>query len=308
MNEAGQDFVPQRRVYIVNPHAANDKWLRRTRLRRYLQKKLPGLIHDEMRDKESCIELARKLSLSHDIIVVIGGDGTVADVVQGILQSRRGQDICLGIIPFGSGNAFRKSFSIPKRLSQALKILDAGKTRDMDLIAFDDKVAAFSSVGATAAVTHLKARDRVQGLFGHLLAALKTINYRGHDVQIELIDGVEDDGRRFTRQLLKRHILDGIVNKTQYFGYGWKMAPKTRADDGWLDITLFQTSVAKYLLLAPLIYFGLFQETQEHYKARKVIFRGRDLLLQYNGEPFGPRDVVEMRVLPRALKVICPRK
>jgi diacylglycerol kinase family enzyme len=60
-------------------------------------------------------------------------------------------------------------------------------------------------------------------------------------------------------------------------------------------------------LVFPLIFFGLYQKTQKHFKAKKMIIRGKDLPVQYNGEFLGMKDKFEFRVLPRALKIIGAR-
>jgi len=98
------------------------------------------------------------------------------------------------------------------------------------------------------------------------------------------------------------------VAKTNYFGYSWKIAPKARTDDGYLDITFFDLSPLRYILFIPLIYFGLFQRTQRHYKAKKIVIKGKDLPIQYNGEFLGRRNRIELEVLPKAIKILGPKK
>ena len=119
---------------IINPYAANKKWKRNLLLRRYIQKNLPGTIIATHKDKNHTIETAKNLCQDSDIIVAAGGDGTIADVIQGILMSERPQDVALGIIPLGSGNAFRISMGIPLNVPKAIKIINEQKTKEIDLI------------------------------------------------------------------------------------------------------------------------------------------------------------------------------
>jgi len=282
---------------IVNPTAARNKWIRRKRLRRYLQDHLPYEIIEDCENKESV-----------NIIVAIGGDGTIIDIIQGIIDSQRSHDILLGLIPFGSGNAFRKSFRISKRLKKALKTLSEGNISEMDLIDIDGNAASFASVGATAQVTQEKLQHTIPGLAGHLLASRIMVGLPRRKQEIELIDGLTDEGEPFERKALSLKLYDCVVGKTNYFGYSWKVAPKARLDDGYLDITLFETSWLKYYLSFSLIYLGLYQRTQKHFKAKKMIIRGQALPVQYNGEFLGVRDEVTFKVLPRALKVISSKK
>ncbi len=302
-----EQFSRQKTFCIVNPSAARNKWRRRSKLRNYLQKNLPGEIVDTKGDKELTIETVRKVCPDHQTVVVVGGDGTVADAIQGIIASGRGKEVCLGIIPLGSGNAFRKSLGIPKNVKKALRVLAEGKTREIDLIEVEGRLAGFASVGAAACVTQEKLQHRVQSLAGHLIASRILLTLPRKEAEIELFDGKSDDGY-FARKTLKLRLFDCVVGKTNYFGYGWKVAPKAKIDDGYLDITLLETSGPKYALYFPLIYCGLFQRRQKHFKVKKMVIRGKDLALQYNGEFLGVKDEFEFRILPRALKVICPSK
>jgi diacylglycerol kinase family enzyme len=97
-----------------------------------------------------------------------------------------------------------------------------------------------------------------------------------------------------------------VINKTNHFGYSWIIAPKAIIDDGYLDVTLFDIRAYNYLINFPLIYLGIFQKMLKHYKAKKIIVRGKNLHVQYNGEVMEPRDRIELKVLPRALEIIGP--
>jgi diacylglycerol kinase (ATP) len=290
--------------FIVNPQAAKRKWDRRKKLRDYLEDKLSGEIIHIHGSKSDTIEKAKKMSLAHTKIVAVGGDGTVADVIQGIIQAQRGRETTLGILPFGSGNAFRKSLGIPKNVKKAVNFLYKGTVREIDLISIEGKTAGFASIGATAKVTEVKLQHKIQGLFGHLLAARILFTIPTEEREIELIDGIDDSGMHFDKKILNIGLFDCVVGKTNYFGYSWKIAPKAKIDDGFLDITLFETSWLKYLLCFPLIYSGFFQRTQRHFKAKKMIIRGQNLPVQYNGEFLGSKDKIECEILPQALKVI----
>jgi len=293
---------------LINPFAARDRWQRRKKLRSYLQENLPGKIIDIKGKKEDTIETAEKQSLNDKIIVAVGGDGTVADVIQGIVQSGNKNDTLLGLIPIGSGNAFRKSFRIPKKAKKAIKILSEGQTKVVDLIDIEGKMAGFASIGATARVTQEKLKHNIQGLLGHLFASRIMLTLPKKEQEIELFDGIDSRGEHFDRKTVKLKIFDCVIGKTNYFGYSWKIAPKARIDDGYLDITFFETSGWEYLMFFSLIYFGLFQKTQKHFKAKKVIIKGKNLPIQYNGEFLGVKDRIEVKVLPRALKIISPKK
>ncbi len=295
-----------RTATLINPRAANYKWKRRKLLRAYLQKKLPGEIYDGLGDTmETTIERATAACRDSDVIVAMGGDGTVADTLQGIFDAGKEREVLFGVIPFGSGNAFRKSFDIPKNPLRAIDRLAEGVARPIDLMEVEGRVAAFASIGATARVTGEKLRGKVQGLWGHLLAGRRLFDTPAEEKTIELTDGFDKSGP-FEKKTFTSKFFDCIVAKTNHFGYSWRVAPEAVIDDGYLDVTLFELGPMKYAFLFPLIYFGVYQRRLRHFKARRVVISGRDLPIQFNGEFLGDRDRIEFHVLPQAIRMVIP--
>ena len=291
-------------TFLVNPRAANGRWVRNKILRRALQKKLSGRCYDLYGDRTNTVDLARRSCEDSRMIVAVGGDGTVADVLQGIFESGRADQVVFGIIPFGSGNAFRKTYGIPKSLGRAAKVLARRAVVRSDIIEVGGRYAGFASVGATAGVTLEKLQHPIQGLLGHLLATWRIFRTPVEEKVVELFDGLDDRGDAFARKTVRTRFFDCIVAKTNFFGYSWRVAPKADVQDGYLDVTLVETGPAEYLLNFAWLYLGLFQRTQRHFKARKLVIRGKDLPVQYNGEVLGELDEVTFRVLPKSLRII----
>jgi diacylglycerol kinase (ATP) len=290
---------------LINPRAANSKWMRRKLLRAYLQKKLPGNVYDDLGGMKTTLEKTAAACRDSDVIVAMGGDGTIADALQGIFAAGKQDDVLFGVIPFGSGNAFRSAFAISLNPLRAIDDLADGVARPIDLMEVEGRVAAFASVGATARVTGEKLRGKVQGLWGHVLAGRRLFDTPLDGKTIELYDGRDRSGP-FERKTLTSNFFDCVVTKTNFFGYRWNIAPRAVVDDGYLDITLFELGPFKYALLFPLIYLGLYQRRLRHFKARKIVISGRDMPIQFNGEFLGDRDRIEFRVLPRAIRMVCP--
>jgi len=289
---------------LVNPRAANNKWERNGKLRRDLENKFPGRIRHLMGDRKNTVELAKKACDESEMIVAIGGDGTVADVLQGIYEAKKENEVAFGVIPFGSGNAFRKSLGIPKNPAKAVDVLTRGKIVKADIMEVEGRYAGFASVGAMAGVTREKLRNPVYGLLGHLLATWKIFQHPRDEKTIELVDGMDDKGRRFERKTITSNFFECVVCKTNFFGYSWRIAPRARIADGYLDITFFEFGPITFLAAFPMIYLGLFQRTQRHFKARRITIHGKSLPVQYNGEVLGELDTVTFRVLPASLRVV----
>jgi diacylglycerol kinase (ATP) len=298
----------RRTALIVNPLSAQGRWLRNPKLREFIRAEFPDIVHDEARDKSGMIDLARRLSLENEVLVVMGGDGTLADVQRGIAEAGRLAGVILGIIPLGSGNGLRSSLAIPKQIRRALRVLRAGVVKTIDLIELDGNIANFISIGATAKATLWKTRSTIPGLLGHALASRTMFTYGRRVQDIELFDGLDDRRRPFAEKTLRLKLYDCIINKANYFGYNWLIAPKAKLDDGYLDITLFDIRAYSYLVYYPLIYLGQYQKVLKHYKAKRMIVRGRELHIQFNGEALSPRDEVKIKVLPKALRFIAPNK
>jgi diacylglycerol kinase family enzyme len=308
MNKTERISVEQKRIAcIINPQAANKKWKRRKLLRRYIQENLPGEIIDSREDKADTIKTAKKLCENHDIIIAAGGDGTIADVIQGMIECENNKVEALGIIPLGSGNALCHSLGIPRNVRKAIQHIKLGHTQEIDLLEIEGTWGTFGSVGASAQVTHEKQKKDIPGFWGHIYAAKIMRKLEGKEQEVELIEGVDDSGQKFDNIKMKLNALDCVVAKSKHFGYGWRAAPKAKLDDGYVDISFLEMSGLKYIVLFPLIYLGIFQRTQKHYKAKKIIFKGKNLAMQYHGELWGIKDKIEVKVIPKALRIIVPK-
>jgi diacylglycerol kinase family enzyme len=293
---------------IINPESARKKWRRRKRLKKFLARELPGQKFDAQVGKESMIAFVRKISPAFSTIIAVGGDGTIADILQGIREAGREKDVMLGIIPLGSGNAFRKSLGIPKNVRRAVRIIREGEPRLVSLMEIEGYVSGFSSIGATAGASDEKLRQRVKGFWGHVMAGLGLLSQPLWEVEAELEDGLDEKGARFEAKTLRLKILDCVVAKSNYFGYSFRIAPLASLEDEYLDITFFEMTARKYALLLPLTYFGLSQRRLKNFKAKRLVLRGKNLPVQYHGEYLGTRDRVEAKVIPQAIRVIAPRR
>jgi len=291
---------------IINPDAARKKWRRRKKLKKILDRELPGQRFDAQMGKEDMITLVRKISPAFSTIIALGGDGTIADLLQGIRAAGREKDVLLGIIPLGSGNAFRKSLDIPKNVRRALKVLKTGEPRLVSLMDIEGSLAGFSSIGATAGASDERLRQKVKGFWGHALAGLGLLKHPLWDVEAKLEDGFDEKGARFDAKTLRLKILDCVVAKSNYFGYSFRIAPQASLEDEYLDVTFYEMKGWKYALLLPLTYFGLSQRRLRNLKAKRLVLKGKDLPVQYHGEYIGKRDRVEVKVVPQAIRIIAP--
>lgn len=160
-------------------------------------------------------------------VVIIGGDGSVNQVV----QSLRTEKVRFGIIPFGSGNGFAFAAGIPKNVPKAIKIILEGKSSIVDAFKVNDEFSCMlSGIGFDAKVAHDFATKSSRGLISYTQQSI--INFfKAQPYQFE----VAVDGFSFFTEAF----FISVANANQ-FGNNFTIAPKASLNDGMLDIVIVQ--------------------------------------------------------------------
>ena len=188
-------------------------------------------------------ELARHAALDgHDRVVAVGGDGTVQEVVNGILEA--GSDVSMGVVPGGNGNDLARSLGVPKRPERALEIalseatarIDVGRaTRGDGRVARPRFFAAAGGVGFDAQVAAIMAGTRrrwQRGRIGYVLSMLWELRrFRNCDTHLtlETADGEIE---------LDRRVMFVAFANGAYYGGGMRICPNASPVDGWLDVCI----------------------------------------------------------------------
>jgi len=256
-------------------------------------------------------ELAREAIVDgYDVIVAVGGDGTVNEIVNGILscQDKNIGDAVLGVLPVGRGNDFCFATGIPLDFKAACQSLAAGHLRTVDAgrISCEENsmVRYFGNgvgIGFDAVVSRVANQAKLSGFLSYLIAALQTmyIYYQAPEMQIELSN----------ETIRQRSLMVSIMNGRRAGG-GFLMAPHSDPGDGVFDLCIARNiSKAGILLLIPRFMNG----TQEGHPAiqfrkdTRVTVRAMDGLLpvHVDGEVLSA-DVKDLlvEILPGRLKVI----
>ena len=254
-------------------------------------------------------ELAKlAASNGYRFLVAVGGDGTINEVANGLLDSANAGTTTMGIVSTGTGNDFIKSLGIPKDYIKACKCV-VGERRsliDIGLVEFrqnGQKAKRYfinsAGVGFDAEVTEAgKGVPRFMGnTVPFVLSLLKTLPaYRNKDVRMT-IDGREE----------KCRVLSVIVANGAYFGGGMHIAPEAELSDRRLDVlTLGDISKAELLQVFPRVYKGthITHPKVRMEKAERVTIEcDRRILLQGDGELLGEGPVT-FQILPAALNVV----
>lgn len=182
-------------------------------------------------------EFARTHAAETDLIVCIGGDGTLNEVIEGLLKS--GADCPLGYIPAGSTNDFAASLKISSNVMQAARDIMEGRPRTIDLGSFNGR--CFSYVASFGAFTEAaySTPQEVKNMLGHLayiFEGMKDLaNIRPIHMRLETDSGnaFEDD-----------YIFGAISNSTSIAGFLTMDPTRVIIDDGLFEITLIKMPTA----------------------------------------------------------------
>lgn len=249
-----------------------------------------------------------------ELIVAVGGDGTLSEVANGVLRS--GSDTRVGLIAAGTGGDFRRSLGIGPTLQECLDAISSGRERRVDVgrliyreLRDDMPVERYFVNIVSAGMGGLVDRyvetlpGWLGGHLGYYLAALGAI-YRCPESW--LYARLHLDGRVEERPLLARVL---AVCNGAYFGSGMHMAPMAKVDDGILEVlSVTQPTRLHMLLKSRSIYAGghLAFDGVEHLRCQRIELdieddRARPLfLLDVDGEALGLLPL-SIDVVPRAL-------
>lgn len=280
--------MPDAPLVIVNPTAGGGRagrllgWLRE-RLAQRPEARLE--VTDAPGDAQRWAADARG---RHDRVIAIGGDGTVQETVNGLIDGESGAS--LGVVPVGTGNDLARSLGLPSDPAEAWKAAIGHRTMSVDVAwatRGDGRTRWFASAGgigfdAQVARAMARRRGRQRGRAGYLVTALTELwGYRNRVVRITLDGG----------ETIEQPILLVAVTNGSYYGGGMHIAPGAEVDDGMLDLCIVgDIGRMAALRQLPNLYRGRHTEhpSVEMRRARTVELDGDpETLVHLDGEPFG---------------------
>ena len=264
----------------------------------------------------------REAEAGRNLLVACGGDGTVSEVANGILES--GADAELGILPSGTGGDFRRTLDIPKRGRDAAVALRSGLSKSVDVgcVEFQDRAGGrarryflnVASCGMGGEVIRrveensngwlaTLSRRVAGGQTAYALASLQaSLWFDRPTLRIQLDE----------RPAFRLAVANFCVANARYFGGGMKIAPEAKLDDGLLDVVAVgDLDTLRILTNVYRLYLGTHLGMREmgHAHARRVRVSaegsGVPVLLEIDGELLGTLPAT-FEILPRALRVRVP--
>ena len=303
----------KRTVFLVNPASANGSTGRRwPELARRAAS--AGLEGDTLFSERPghLAELTREAALGGgELLVVVGGDGSVNEVANGLVGLRRQPDVA--IVPRGTGWDFSRTFAIPRNIDEAVRIALEGDVRTIDLgraayRAWDgsDATAVFANVasaGMSGAIAK-RANETTKALGGkasYLLAIFAVFSgWRASQIELS-VDGERRTGLMF----------DVVVANGRFFGGGLEICPDAEPDDALFDVlTIGDVTKRDLVLTVPKMYRGthLPHPKAELLRGSSVtVASDTPLPIELDGEQPGTTPVT-FEVVPQAFRLRVPRR
>jgi YegS/Rv2252/BmrU family lipid kinase len=230
-------------------------------------------------------------------VVAVGGDGSVNDVVQGLL----GTNTLLAIIPKGSGNGMARTMNIPLDTNEAIKVISKGNTVSMD-IGYANGRPFISNAGVAfdALISRKFAKCEKRGFMMYCWLVTKHMwLYKSWDWEINI------DGKHFAEKAFMINVANG-----QQFGYNFKIAPMASFTDGLLDLIIIRR-FPKILggLIALRAMKGLITDSRyvQHFSGKEItVFHPSLRLMQTDGDAHACESSISFSIKPGAQRVIVP--
>ena len=258
-------------VFIVNPLAGNGQGLKISENIAKIceEENLDHIIHHTSAPKEAT-EIAKKYQHEENIIYSIGGDGTLSEVVNGIIGSKNK----LGVIPAGSGNDFYKTI---KDFDDGELTIDIGKVNDfyfLNILSF----GIDAEIGRNAGLFKNKKLIPKSQIYN--MSILHTLlKFKSKKMQFTL-DGESSNGE---------YTIVTVCNG-RFYGNGYNVAPQAKLDDNLFDI-YFVNKLSKFSIvkLVPKLKKGT-HETSKHVNKKmgtKIqVKTDTDIVCNIDGETF----------------------
>lgn len=242
-------------------------------------------------------------------IVVVGGDGSVNEVVNGLAGDA---DVELAVVPRGTGRDFVRTFGIPREVERAVEVAIDGDVREIDLgrvtfrtSAGEESHAYFANV-ASAGISGAIARrvnatsKALGGTISYYWATFAVfVGWRTGEMRVSVDDEIRGGP-----------MIDVVVCNGRYLGGGMMMCPEAEPDDGLFDVLLIGDVTKRDLLFVlPKTYRGrhLPHPRLELVRGRTVTVDADDPLpIELDGESRGTTPA-RFEILPRALRLRVPR-
>lgn len=232
-----------------------------------------------------------------NIVVAIGGDGTINEVARSLVHTRT----TLGIVPCGSGNGLARHLQIPLEPRKALRMINEGKSVIIDYGLINGRpFFCTCGMGYDANVSYRFSSSSKRGLqtyFENIITGLTHYKPEAYTI-------IDQAGQRTYKAFCV-----ALANASQY-GNNAYIAPYASLNDGQMDVTVIEPfPVTEAPAMAFRLFSGKFEDGASHirmFRSQSVrIIREKEGVIHCDGDPIEAGREIEVRTIPAGLRVIC---
>ncbi len=292
-------------IYIINPISGTrtKKDLQEFIENKTTERKIPFLVFPSVASGDySFLSSIIKEEKVTDVVIA-GGDGTVSQVVNSLMDC----NINFGIIPCGSGNGLAYAAKISKQPDKALEVIFNGKPSAIDGFYINNQFACMlCGIGFDAKVAHEFALQSKRGLTTY--ARLVSKNFFGAN---PYSFSIESNGLIFSTEAY----FISIANSNQ-FGNNFTIAPKALLADGMLDIVIAKKTIKPFLLfnLLKQILAGKLQKVENSLNQPVIYFQTEKIRIEnidnapmhIDGDPAETPSMVAIEIKKKCFRLIQP--
>lgn len=296
----------KRLLFIYNPHAGKE----------LLKPKLSDIIDIFVKagyevvayPTQSYRDAYRKVSEydsdEYDLVVCSGGDGTIDEVVTGMMQRDKRDPI--GYIPTGTTNDFANSLHIPKGLLRAADNAVNGTLFPCDVGKFNDDIFVYIAAFGLFTDVSYQTKQEMKNVLGHLAYVLegtkRLFNVPSYRIKVTY------DG-----ETLEDEFIFGMVTNSRSVGGFRNMIGKQVVfDDGLFEVTLIKTPknpLALQEIVASLLIEQVDTKHMYSFKTGRITFESlEEIPWTLDGEFGGAHDEVTVENLNRQLRIMVPEE
>ncbi len=285
--------MKRKALFIINPISGGKKKSGVPRLiEKYLDAEATIVFTDRVAHAS---EVAAGAINNYDLVVAVGGDGTVNEVASALA----GSNAILGIIPCGSGNGLARFLGIPMDIRESIECLNTGNIAIIDSAEANGKpFFNMAGMGFDAHISEVFAHGKKRGFITYVKSSLQEIlKYKPQTYHLE-IDGVAYERTAF---------MLSFANSSQY-GNNAHVSPQASVQDGLIDVCVIKPFP---LYRFPELVIRMFTKTAHRSEFVEII-RGKHISVKrdkpgpmhLDGEPTQIGAAVEIKVFPASVKVI----
>jgi diacylglycerol kinase (ATP) len=293
-------LAPKRIVFIVNPKSGTQL---QTRIRESVDQHLNhrkfeySIWHTEYPGHAT--ELSRRaVAEGYEIVVAVGGDGSINEVAAGLLHT----DVVLGIVPAGSGNGLAMHLGYGRQIASAVRKLNSAEVKTVDCGLFNGRpFVNVAGVGFDGLVSNLMKNASKRGFLPYFLSSIKAgLEYTPK------VCSLEANGTMLTESCFAIAIANGPM-----YGYNFQIAPGAKMDDGLLSVVVLKKAPRwQYFATVPSMLNGKILEAPfvEHFTTSSLTIRSEgENFLHLDGEGEKMTGELKFEILPMALKILVPK-